>query len=338
MTLPANLVYPKARLRLLDSAYRPSARLVGPNRVNLHSTGSQATSQFSYFNQPKKPGSHLHLDKAGNWEQYQYLDLQSEGDLEGNDATWSVETQGVNPVDESWSEAQVRELAEFFRWSRQFGVANKLATSSQPGPQSSGLSWHRLGIDGNFPALPDIQAGRLQRGGGMHYSESVGKVCPGYLRISQIPQIFALSQSSDITSPTEDEMPSLVKIIYDQGPSNTPLFASTAVYNETIGWVQTSEGYGSRGVFDTYSMIASALGFNVTEKHVDASGWQMAKVFKFPGTTPPWPTITVPPAEVDEEALAAALAPLLSEHTGPSLAEIVAAIKQIKYTGTSEAV
>jgi len=65
-----------------------------------------------------------------------------------------------------------------------------MATSSQTNDSSKGLSWHRLGIDGNFPALPDIRAGRKQRGGGMYYSSSTGKVCPGGGKIQQIPGIL----------------------------------------------------------------------------------------------------------------------------------------------------
>jgi hypothetical protein len=204
MALPNNLVYPKARLRLLDAQYRPSAKLAVLNRVQFHSTASDATSQYGYFNASGRASSHLHLDKAGNWEQYQYLDLQSEADYQGNDATWSVETQGVSAAtgDEPWTDAQVKELAEFYQWSRGFGVLNQLATTSKSGSDTSkGLSWHRQGIDGNFPVLPSIQAGRLQRGGGMYYSTASGKVCPGYARIEQIPYIFQLSQGTPVPAP-----------------------------------------------------------------------------------------------------------------------------------------
>src|SRR5690606_33836144 len=60
----------------------------------------------------------------------------------------------------------------------------------------------RLGVDGAFPSLPDIRAGRLQRGGGMHYSTSTGKVCPGDARIAQIPELVAA-----VATPTPAPVP-----------------------------------------------------------------------------------------------------------------------------------
>src|SRR5690606_10664941 len=63
------------------------------------------------------------------------------------------------------------------------------------------------GIDGNFPSS-GILAGRLQRGGGMHYSQSRGKECPGSDRIKQVPQIFARAEAilgGATTTPTQEE-------------------------------------------------------------------------------------------------------------------------------------
>jgi hypothetical protein len=65
-----------------------------------------------------------------------------------------------------------------------------VSSSASGSDASRGLSWHRVGIDGNFPKLPDIRAGRIQRGGGMHYSSQRGKVCPGGGKIQQIPGIM----------------------------------------------------------------------------------------------------------------------------------------------------
>lgn len=162
------------------------------NRVNLHSTASSASSQHGYFNQSGVADSHFHVAYDGTVEQYVDTSMQAFADLEGNDATVSIETQGVSPStgDEPWRPAQAAAIISLVAWiMRTHGIRRKLATTSFAGSTSSqGLSWHRLGCNGNFPALPSIQAGRNQRGGGMYYTEHYGKVCPGYDRITQIHQ------------------------------------------------------------------------------------------------------------------------------------------------------
>lgn len=207
-----------------DKLYGPGTRerLTTYNRVNLHSTASTASSQFGYFNQSGIPDSHFHVDYDGTVEQYVDTDWQAFADYEGSDATVSIETAGVSQStgDEEWRPAQLAAIVKLVAWIiREHDIKRQLATSSKAGFDSSkGLSWHRLGIDGNFPALPSIQAGRLQRGGGMHYSKSFGKVCPGYKRITQIhrevwPQVKALLEPKPVPIPTpEEDMPTAKEI------------------------------------------------------------------------------------------------------------------------------
>jgi hypothetical protein len=185
--------YPGAIWRPItaDKLYGPGLRppLTVWNRVNLHVTASNAESQYGYFNQSGIPDSHFHVRKDGSAEQYVDTSMQAFADLDGNDATISIETQGLGG--EAWTAAQCETIAQIYAWAvRTHDIALKMASDSKIGTSSQGLSWHRLGIDGNFPALPSIQAGRLQRGGGMHYSSHFGKVCPGDERIPQIRGIF----------------------------------------------------------------------------------------------------------------------------------------------------
>lgn len=174
------------------TADKDRQRLTVYNRVNLHSTASVASSQHGYFNQRGIPDSHFHVAYDGTVEQYVDTSMRAFADYEGNDATVSIETQGVSSStgDEKWRPAQAAAIIDLVAWIiKTHDIPRKLASNSHAGSTSSqGLSWHRLGCDGNFPSLPSIQAGRLQRGGGMHYSTSLGKVCPGYLRITQIHQ------------------------------------------------------------------------------------------------------------------------------------------------------
>lgn len=184
------------------------------NRVNLHTAVSNAQSLFGAFNKQSGPAfSHFYVAGDGRVYQYQDTDFQAAADLDGNDATISIETwdgytgkpwdaDGNGEPDwknssdvPAWTAAQIESLAQLYAWAvKTHGIAVKIAESSQKGQPSKGLSWHRLGVDGNFPALPDVRAGRLQRGGGMHYSLARGKGCPGDERIWQVDDVFARAQ------------------------------------------------------------------------------------------------------------------------------------------------
>ena len=179
------------------------------NRVNLHIAVSEAASLYGFFT-GSTACSHFYVRRDGTIEQYIDTRFYSAADRDGNDATVSVETQGgvANPNGEQWTPQQMAAMAGIFRWVREtHGVANKIASNSRPGDESKGLSWHRLGIDGAFPALPNPCAGRQQRGGGMKYSSAGGKLCPGCAKINQVPEIFNRSQTDVPVPPTPDPGP-----------------------------------------------------------------------------------------------------------------------------------
>ena len=193
--------------------YKPIARhntgalMAAYNRVNVHVAVSEASSLFATFSLAVNC-SHFYVRKDGVIEQYMDTRFRSKADKDGNDATISIETQGgvFNAQGEPWTAAQVAAIARIFAWSvATHGIKEQLATSSALGEASKGLSWHRLGVDGNFPALPSILAGRKQRGGGMYYSTSTGKICPGDAKIQQIPSILgqALAAPVIVVGPVE---------------------------------------------------------------------------------------------------------------------------------------
>jgi hypothetical protein len=199
--------YPGAIWKPLNPQYVPHnddgpLRIASYNRLDLHVAVSEALSLYPFFNYPGRASSHFYIRKDGTVEQYIDTAFRAEADYEGNDATISVETQGGlhGPNTEPWTDAQVKALAKLFAWLvKTHGIPARLATDSKIGDSSHGLSWHRLGIDGNFPALPSILAGRKQRGGGMHYSTSAGKLCPGDAKIKQVPLILA--EAKEILAP-----------------------------------------------------------------------------------------------------------------------------------------
>jgi hypothetical protein len=176
-------IYPGASVRLIDIGYLSGLRMATYNRVNLHVAAGYG-SLAGFFNQPRRASSHFWVAKSGLVEQYVDTSLRAEADLHGNDATVSIETESKG---EPWTEAQVVAIINLVGWiCDTHHIPKQLAQNSQVGPTSKGISWHRLGIDGNFPPLPSRYAGRLQRGGGMQYSLSRGKTCPVEGPIDQI--------------------------------------------------------------------------------------------------------------------------------------------------------
>ncbi len=188
------------------TADKDRQRLTVYNRMNVHIAVSEASSLYGYFNQRGIPDSHFYVRRDGSCEQYVDTGMRAFADLEGNDATISVENQGDGT--EPLTAAQEETNARLFAWAvKTHGIARKMATSSKTGTPSQGLSWHRLGCDGNFPSLPSVLAGRVQRGGGMRYSKSLGKGCPGDDPIRQVEDIFdrATELLDPTPSPAEEE-------------------------------------------------------------------------------------------------------------------------------------
>lgn len=181
--------YPGAAQRLIDISFLSGKPLTVVNRSNLH-TQAGLGSLYNFFNRSGRASSHFWVSKTGLVEQYVDTSLRAEADLEGNDATISTETEGSL---EPWTPEQLEAIIALQDWIfNTHGLPRKLCTNSFVGNESSrGLGWHRLGIDGNFPAAPSRYAGRTQLGGGMHYSLARGKLCPGDARIDQIFDVIA---------------------------------------------------------------------------------------------------------------------------------------------------
>src|SRR5690606_34246051 len=171
------------------TANKGRKRLTVHNRVNLHVAVSEGSSLHSYFNKSGIPDSHFYVRRDGTVEQYVDTSMRAFADLEGNDATISIETQGMGKG--KWTPQQVESLAQIYAWPvRTHGVARRIASDSKPGASPRGVSGRGLGRGGDFRSSGCV-AGRLQRGGGTLYSPARGKECPGSDGIQQVPQIFA---------------------------------------------------------------------------------------------------------------------------------------------------
>lgn len=259
-------LYPDAIQKPI-TASKGRQRLTLHNRVNLHVAVSEAASLHGAFNQRGKPDSHFYVRRDGTVEQYVDTAWRANADLEGNDATISVETQGgvKNANSEPWTDAQVKALAALYAWAIEtHGISKKIATDSKIGASSHGLSWHRLGVDGNFPSLPDITAGRNQRGGGMKYSKSRGKLCPGAGKIRQIPTIFAMATTgvehvSKPTAPVVKPAPAPVKPGGYTGGSIVDYLASKGQASSFKARAALAKAHGVRPYVGTASQNTALL-------------------------------------------------------------------------------
>lgn len=184
-------LYPGATKRLI-----PKWNKVGISRyrrMNLHVAVWGKPSIHSLFSNSNVACSHFYVNKAGGVEQLIDTRYRSAADGHGNDSTISVETEGglSNVNGEKWTAAQVVALAKLWAWARDtHKIRNQIAVNTNTNRNSEGLSWHRLGIKGNFGGRPGLASKSY---GGILYSSAVGKECPGDAKINQIPEIFGIA-------------------------------------------------------------------------------------------------------------------------------------------------
>lgn len=196
--------------RYATATWKPiSANLGGTltryDAVILHTDAGNATSLAGWFSDPKANAScHFFVRKDGGVEQYADTTRVTYTSRQGSTRSIGVETQGFG--NEPWTKAQAEAIAQLLAWCHAtHGIPLRAMTTSHP--SEKGVGWHRLGIDGNFPDLPNPLAGRKQRGGGELWSGSRGKECPGDDRIRQVPGIIARAQAITTPAPTKPTTP-----------------------------------------------------------------------------------------------------------------------------------
>lgn len=276
-------IFPGAEVHLLTAdklagvGIRPPRTLF--NRVSLHVAASETKTLYGYFNAEGRPDSHTYVRYDGSVEQYVHDDYWAFADLEGNDASFSVESQGMG--DGSWSDAQLETIAQIYAWQvKTRGVRVKLATDSKVGISSQGLAWHRLGVNGNFPALPSPLAGREERGGGMLWSKSFGKVCPGEKRILQVPAIYDRALQIIGAKPVDNPIPTAPPVTIDRrkykmqfldlsNAQNTPVRDN---HVDNLQGLLLAAGYGPTGLVDPRTGRPDGIAGEATKKAV--GDWQ----------------------------------------------------------------
>lgn len=152
--------------------------------------------------------AHFSVRADGYIWQHRDTKVQSAANYQGNPHVIAVETEDHGSAFGSWSgsnvpswtPAQVEALAKIAVWvNKTHGIPLVPLPNSKRA--STGIGFHRQGIDGNFPN------GRVA--GGEVWSTSTGKVCPGDRRIAQIPGIIARAKQivggDDIVTPQDIE-------------------------------------------------------------------------------------------------------------------------------------
>jgi hypothetical protein len=151
-----------------------------PGRLCFHTAVSSGDSLFGLFNTPGNAVAHFYIRQDGKVEQYVDTDTRASANLDGNDDTISVESwdngaPGGQVPD--WTPAQTEAAAKLAAWVHDTHGIPLDPCDAHPG--SRGVTWHRKGIDGNFPT--GLLSGRGS--GDEHWSNAAGKTCPGDKKI-----------------------------------------------------------------------------------------------------------------------------------------------------------
>jgi hypothetical protein len=198
--------YPDAVWRPVDRYQTGSLRIpITPRRFVHHTAVSAASSMHDFFNQPDQPTPHFYVNEQGDVEQYIDTDYRATACLDGNDDCIAIESWDGGPSafkdgkSPAWTDAQVEALATLVAWCHKTHDIPLVVCDASPG--SRGVTWHRKGIDGNFP--PGLLSGR--NAGDEHWSTSAGKVCPGDSKIRGvvddiIPRAIEISNGDDMSA------------------------------------------------------------------------------------------------------------------------------------------
>ncbi|MFJ5106634.1 MULTISPECIES: N-acetylmuramoyl-L-alanine amidase [unclassified Glutamicibacter] len=219
-------IYPGAKQRLIPKWNK--VKIARHRRMNLHVAVSNAESLYGMFSRSNSACSHFYVAKDGTVEQYIDTQYRSASDMNGNDSTISVETAGgvTKPDSEPWTDAQEEALAKLWKWARDtHDIKNQVAKNTQTNDNSAGLSWHRLGVEGNFAGRKGILT-TSYKPGGIKYSSARGKICPGDAKILQIPGIWSaangdIGEAKPVASKPAKAKPKPAKVA-DQSPTNVP--------------------------------------------------------------------------------------------------------------------
>lgn len=183
--------------------------------VCMHTMVGSLLGTERYFKQQGYGGTESHFGVGGSSDrsrdgqvrQWQDTAHQADANLDGNWHVLSIETSDGGDPSRPWSTKQLNAIVNTIAWlCRTHDIPPVLIPDTRPGRR--GLAYHRQGVP----------ASRWHQGepgwlvpGGERWSSSVGKTCPGDVRIEQfidtvIPHVQAALGDE------EDDMPSAAEV------------------------------------------------------------------------------------------------------------------------------
>lgn len=184
-----SLWLPGALKKPLTVNYTNKRRAV-TNAIVLHVAASEAATLHGWFNNPRaRASSHFYVRRDGTIEQYLPIDRISWAGVNSDARAVSVETQGMGSG--QWTPEQVSSLLKVISFVRSAYPEIPLRTMTSSKRSEAGIGYHRLGVPGS--ALDKTLRRSLT--GGELWSSAVGKVCPGFDRIKQVPDIVKRARS-----------------------------------------------------------------------------------------------------------------------------------------------
>lgn len=194
-------LYPGADYRPLGGQTQPLMR--AHDIVCLHTMVGSLDGTDVYFRSGGYGGTESHFGVGHDGTVYQWQDLEHTADanLDGNSRVISIETADTGPGFAKWDPnssnvpawlpAQLAVLSDLVAWlCDRYDIPCAAIPDSRPGRR--GVAYHRLGVD------------PWRVAGGERWSTSRGKVCPGDLRIAQVPGVIAAAATILRPAPRPD--------------------------------------------------------------------------------------------------------------------------------------
>lgn len=184
-------IYPKAEYRPLGK--QTEDRMSAHNIICIHTMVGHLLGTDDYFREGGYYGTEAHFgvgnttDGANDGKVIQWQDTEycADANLEGKPEVLSIETaDGGNP-NNPWSAKAKESIIELIVWlCRRYNIPAKLIPDTKPGRR--GLAYHRQGCDHSSSYRPKGWPYDMWRvPGGRKWSISLGKTCPGDVRIKQ---------------------------------------------------------------------------------------------------------------------------------------------------------
>lgn len=160
-----------------------------PQRVVMHIADTRSRDIYGPGKGPGDSYAHFYNRREGKPLQHQLMNRRAAAELGGSASSISVEHQGV--VGDSMTGSQLTYLARIFAWSHFYcGVPNRVATPRN----TTGLTWHRLGVQGNFGPFDRTDRKTWSRRDTGEVWSSVVKSCPTDNFIDQIDDVYRIAQ------------------------------------------------------------------------------------------------------------------------------------------------